>query len=220
MCVELLKDVSRGQVAVMEQENVEIVPQFKKSYSHGNEDGLTIAMLKDIEDVLGRTQNTPEKFSIFQAFQENRTAYDTYISDNYASFADRSYMLTLLDDLKRNVKKMLPLVEQNDRAILESIIHFLDFSLCPALCSFANKKKTIQQILSDEMKKYENGKQKFIRALPAKVEDVDRLPVWRQELQVTMDGNKVDYHKTFISLVRPEERMEVTQIYRKVKKST
>ena len=204
----------------MEQENVEIVPQFKKSYSHGNEDGLTIAMLKDIEDVLGRTQNTPEKFSIFQAFQENRTAYDTYISNNYASFADRSYMLTLLDDLKRNVKKMLNLVEQNDRVVLESIIKILDFRLCPEIRNFANEKKTIQQILSDEMKKYENGKQKFIRALPAKVEDVDRLPVWRQELQVTMDGNKVDYHKTFISLVRPEERMEVTQIYRKVKKST
>ena len=47
---------------------------------------------------------------------------------------------------------------------------------------------------------------------------IDPLPVWRQELQVALDGNTVDYHKTWISLVSPEERMEVTQIYRKVDK--
>ena len=40
--------------------------------------------------------------------------------------------------------------------------------------------------------------------------------VGRQELQVALDGNKVDYHRTWISLAHPEERMEVTQIYRKV----
>jgi hypothetical protein len=50
--------------------------QFKNSYSLGNEDGLTIAMLKDIEDVLGRARNTTEKFSIYDALQRNRTAYD------------------------------------------------------------------------------------------------------------------------------------------------
>ena len=194
-------------------------PPFKKSYSHGNEDGLTIAMLKDIEDVLGRAQNTAEKFAIFEALQENRTAYDTYISEKNKPFAYRSYMITLLDHLKRNVKKMLTLVEQNDRVVLESIIHFLDFSLGPALHSFANQNKTIQQILSDEMKKYENARDEFIGAIPAKVEEVDRLPGWRQELQVALDENKVDFHKTWISLKRPEERMEVTQIYRKVDKT-
>ncbi len=54
--------------------------------------------------------------------------------------------------------------------------------------------------------------------MPAKVEDVSRLPEWRQELQVALDGNTVDLHKTWISLASPDERMEVTQIYRKVDK--
>ena len=53
----------------------------------------------------------------------------------------------------------------------------------------------------------------------AKVEDVSRLPVCRRELQVALDGNTGDLHKTWISLVGPEERMEVTQIYRKVDKN-
>ena len=147
----------------------ETAAPFKKSWSRGDENGLTIALLRDIEDVLGRAPNTAEKFSIFEALQDNRTRYDDFMSEQNKSLAYRGYLITLFDHLNRNVQRMLHLVGLKDRVILQSILHFLDYTVCRALF-FVDQTKTIQQILSDVMQKYESEKQKYVTDVLAKVE--------------------------------------------------
>jgi hypothetical protein len=44
---------------------------------------------------------------------------------------------------------------------------------------------------------------------------VDPLPGWRQELQVALDANTVDLHRTLITIAGWSDRVPVTQIYAK-----